>query len=74
MSTDNKGEKMEKLIEIIAAMEEEEKREAIKLFDSNILFEELWIRSIEERKAIADIEETLNNRKQGLNMRKNECN
>lgn len=69
MLADKEGEKMEKLIEIIAAMEEEEKKAAIKLFDSDILFEELWLRSIEERKAIADIEETLNNRKQGLQMR-----
>lgn len=65
---------MDKLIEIIAAMDEEEKKAAIKLFDSDILFEELWIRSIEERKAIADIEGTLNNLKQGLNKRENECN
>ena len=62
MSADKEGAKMEKLIEIIAAMDEEEKKIVVKQLDSDILFEELWIRSIEERKAIADIEETLNNR------------
>lgn len=53
---------MDKLIEIISAMDEEEKKEAIKLFDSDILFEELWKRDLENRNTFAGIEEVLNKR------------
>ena len=53
---------MDKLIEIISAMDEEEKKAAIKLFDSDILFEELWQRDLENRKTFAGIEEVLNKR------------
>lgn len=53
---------MDKLIDIIAAMDEEEKKAAIKLFDSDILFEELWKRDLENRNTFAEIEEVLKKR------------
>ena len=53
---------MDKLIDIIAAMDEEEKKIVVKQIASDILFEELWIRSIEERKTIEEINEVLNKR------------
>ena len=65
---------MDKIIEIIKALDENEKKEAIKEFDSDILFQELWMRSIEERKALADIETTLKNHKQGSSRKDYECN
>lgn len=59
MSADKKGAKMEKLIEIIAAMDEEEKKIVVKQLDSDILFEELWLRDLENRKTIEEIQDVL---------------
>ena len=59
MLANKEGTKMEELIRIIAALDEEEKKIVAKQLDSDILFEELWFRSKEERKSIAEIEETL---------------
>lgn len=53
---------MEKIIEIISAMDEEEKRIIVKEIDSDILHEELWRRDIENRNAIAEIKEALKKR------------
>ena len=50
---------MEKLIEIIAAMDEEEKKIVVKQIASDILFEELWIRDMENRKTIEEIQDVL---------------
>ena len=59
MSADKEGAKMEKLIEIIAAMDEEEKKIVVKQLDSDILFEELWLRDLENRKTIEEIQDVL---------------
>ena len=59
MLANKEGTKMEELIRIIAALDAEEKKIVAKQLDSDILFEELWFRSKEERKSIAEIEETL---------------
>ena len=59
MSADKKGAKMEKLIDIIAAMDEEEKKIVVKQIASDILFEELWIRDMENRKTIEEIQDVL---------------
>ena len=59
MLANKEGTKMDELIRIIAALDEEEKKIVAKQLDSDILFEELWFRSKEERKSIAEIEETL---------------
>ena len=59
MSADKEGAKMEKLIEIIAAMDEEEKKVVVKQIASDILFEELWIRDMENRKTIEEIQDVL---------------
>ena len=50
---------MERLIEIIAAMDEEEKKVVVKQIASDILFEELWIRDMENRKTIEEIQDVL---------------
>ncbi len=62
MSADKEGAKMEKLIEIIAAMDEEEKKIVVKQLDSDILFEELWLRDLENRKTIEEIQDVLKRR------------
>ena len=59
MSADKEGAKMEKLIEIIAAMDEEEKKVVVKQIASDILFEELWLRDLENRKTIEEIQDVL---------------
>ena len=59
MLADKKGTKMERLIEIIAAMDEEEKKVVVKQIASDILFEELWIRDMENRKTIEEIQNVL---------------
>ena len=59
MSADKEGAKMEKLIEIISAMDEEEKKIVVKQIASDILFEELWIRDMENRKTIEEIQDVL---------------
>lgn len=59
MSADKEGAKMERLIEIIAAMDEEEKKVVVKQIASDILFEELWIRDMENRKTIEEIQDVL---------------
>ena len=57
---------MEKIIEIISAMDEEEKRIIVKEIDSDILHEELWRRDVENRNTIAEIKEALNKRENKL--------
>ena len=59
MLADKEGAKMERLIEIIAAMDEEEKKIIVKQIASDILFEELWIRDMENRKTIEEIQDVL---------------
>lgn len=59
MSADKEGAKMEKLIEIISAMDEEEKKVVVKQIASDILFEELWLRDLENRKTIEEIQDVL---------------
>ena len=59
MLADKEGTKMEKLIDIIAAMDEEEKKIVVKQIASDILFEELWIRDMENRKTIEEIQDVL---------------
>ena len=62
MLADKEGEKMEKLIDIIAAMDEEEKKVVVKQIASDILFEELRIRDMENRKTIEEIQDVLTRR------------
>ena len=53
---------MERLLEIVAAMDEEEKKIIVTKIDSDIMRDELQKRDLENRNTIAAIEEVLNKR------------
>ena len=50
---------MEELIRVIEALDAEEKKIVAKQLDSDILFEELWLRDLENRKTIEEIQDVL---------------